>query len=206
MSYEIINYIMENRRIDDEDISDDDLGAEYDYEWDKDFFEKFEWIKEKEADKRDQEQNFNSNGQMSPEKLKLLQDFCRLLENELVKLEKPQNKIIEKIEKQLYLYFVSLENNKIFLHVDFEKDKDIIMNECKQQYEFVQINPPRRIVYTMVINDLYDINKYVKLFMNMFGIDNTRGGCYTDIELVDYLRKSIEYEKIYQDKCSIVYG
>ena len=30
MSYEIINYIMENRRIDDEDISDDDLGAEYD--------------------------------------------------------------------------------------------------------------------------------------------------------------------------------
>lgn len=202
MSYEIINYIMENRRIDDEDISDDDLGSEYDYEWDKDFFEKFEWIKEKEAEKRDHD----SNGQMSLEKLKLLKEFCRLFENELVELEKPQSKVIEKMEKQLYLYFVSLENNKMFLHADIEKEKDDILNECKEQYKFVQINPPRRIVYTMVINDLYDINKYVKLFMHMFGIDDTRGGCYTDIELADYLRKSIEHEKIYQDKCSIVYG
>jgi hypothetical protein len=143
---------------------------------------------------------------MPQEKLNLLKEFCRLFENELDTLEKAQSKTVEKIEKQLYLYFISLENNKIFLHADFEKDGDVIMNECKEQYEFAQINIPRRIVYTMVINDLYDINKYVKLFMNMFGIDDTRGGCYTDVKLCDYLRKSIEHEKIYQDKCSTLYG
>jgi hypothetical protein len=47
----------------------------------------------------------------------------------------------------------------------------------------------------MQVTDLYDVDKYVKIFMHMFGIDDTRGGSYTDIELPVYLKESILYEK-----------
>jgi hypothetical protein len=47
----------------------------------------------------------------------------------------------------------------------------------------------------MEIHDFYDVDKYVKMFMHMFGIEKTRGGSYTDIVLKDAFLETIEHEK-----------
>ena len=95
----------------------------------------------------------------------------------------------------LYMYYVSLENDKMLLHVDFKQDVDVVLTNCTKLYEFARINAPRKVVYTTEVKDLYDVDKDVKLFMNVFGIENTRGGSYTDVELPDFLTMTILHEK-----------
>jgi hypothetical protein len=43
----------------------------------------------------------------------------------------------------------------------------------------------------MQIQDLYDVDKYVKMFMNMFGLDDCRGGSYVDVELTEEVKDMI---------------
>ena len=71
----IMQYSQSTRRIDD-DLSDDDLGSDFDYEWDEEFFKKFEWLKEKESEKRIKEQQSEKTEQMSQHNLQILKNFC----------------------------------------------------------------------------------------------------------------------------------
>ena len=190
----LMHYSQSTRRIDD-DLSDDDLGSDFDYEWDEEFFKKFEWLKEKESEKRIKEQQSEKTEQMSQHKLQILKNFCKWLETELIDMEKEPSVKNNVHENRLYLYFISLENNKMFLHTDFKKEYDVVLRECGERYDYAKQNAPRKVVYTMIVDDLYDIDKHVKMFMHMFGIDDTRGGSYTDVELPEYLRNTIEYEK-----------
>ena len=93
------------------------------------------------------------------------------------------------------MYFLSLENDKMFLHTDYKRDYDEILTICERDYEFVQIYKPIKVILTLEINDLYDIDKYVKIFMHMFGINDVRGGSYIESDLPEYLIKTIEHEK-----------
>ena len=83
----------------------------------------------------------------------------------------------------LYLYYVSLTQNKMLLHATVRKPDQMILDDCYALYQYAQVYEPVKIVYTMQIQDLYDVDKYVKLFMNMFGVDDCRGGSYVDMEL-----------------------
>ena len=122
------------------------------------------------------------------EKYNLFESCCEYLNKE------DQDEYIEEKEK-LYMYFLSLENDKMFLHTDYKKEYDEILEICEKKYEFVQICKPIKIVFLLEINDLYDIDKYVKIFMHMFGINEIRGGSYIEPNLPEYLIKSIEHEK-----------
>ncbi len=83
----------------------------------------------------------------------------------------------------MFLYFVSLKQNKMLLHASVKKPEQMILDDCFAIYEYAQIFEPEKIVYTMQIQDLYDVDKYVKIFMNMFGLDDCRGGSYTSLGL-----------------------
>lgn len=189
------NYMQSSRRIDDDELSDDNLNEDFNYAWDDAFFNKFDWLKEKEAKKREKEQY----SELSIDKLKLkaelLKEICKLLENELIDMKKEPCITQNKDENRLYLYFISLENEKMFLHTDFKKDYDVVLRECAEKFDFVKLHAPRKVVYTMIVDDLYDIDKHVKMFMHMFGVDDTRGGSYCNIELPDYLKQAIEHER-----------
>jgi hypothetical protein len=179
-----------SRRIDDtESETEDELGREFNYEWDEEFFKKYEWLKGKEAEKREKEQDGQS------QKLALLQELCKMLEAQLLDIKNEPKLKADPQHNNLYLYFISLENSKMFLHADFKKDYEQVMSECAERFEYVRLNVPRKVVFAMVIHDLYDIDKNVKQFMHMFGIEDTRGGSYTDVNLPDYMINAIEHER-----------
>ena len=137
------------------------------------------------------------------ERLNLFLDCCKLIESQnlaIMNETEYEDEDEEDLESApLYMYYVSLENDKMLLHVDFKKEIDVVLANCAKLYEFARANPPIKVVYTTEVKDLYDVDKDVKLFMNMFGVENTRGGSYTDVELPDFLMKTILHEKMITD-------
>lgn len=92
------------------------------------------------------------------------------------------------------LYFVSLENDRMLLHFSDKKSDEIILEECSHLYEFARIHKPLTLAFELKSVDIHEVDALVKKFMFMFGIDNTRGGSYIDVELHDYQTKSLEKE------------
>ena len=94
----------------------------------------------------------------------------------------------------LQIFVILLENDKWFLHMSNVSDSNQIMFECQTLYDFVKKNTPIKIYETLKVFDQFNINTCTKQYMVYFGIDNVRGGIYSDEILPDYLRKSIEIE------------
>ena len=97
-------------------------------------------------------------------------------------------------KSSLYLYMVSLEGNKILMHATVKKPFETVIEDCLALYEYARMNKPRRVVYMMPISGLQDLDSNVKLFMNMFGIDDCRGGSYTNPVLSDAEKEIIVRE------------
>ena len=126
------------------------------------------------------------------ERYNLFIDCSSIVEDSLIKVD---DEVVYEYNDKIFMYFLSLENDKMFLYADFKYDEDTIMYYCEEKYEYVKLNKPKKIVFTLEIFDLYDVDKYVKMFMHMFGINETRGGSYTDVKLPEFLIKAIEFEK-----------
>lgn len=97
-------------------------------------------------------------------------------------------------EVQLLLYVILLQNDKIFLHLSRDVSEDQIMVEASALFDFVKKNPPVRILETITIDNTFLIDYHVKKHMDCFGIDNVRGGSYSDEILPEYLVKALHHE------------
>lgn len=197
------SYVEENRRIDDESEEDEDLkkilnssdeytyeltldlDKEFSYNWEDEFFKKFEWLESPDK---------NMNDEALSAKYQLFMDACSMLQGnfDMVKEKDPGN---DPYYNKLYMYYISLEDEHLFLHTDFKKDYNKVIDECLAKYDYVKLHKPQKVVFVMEIHDFYDVDKYVKMFMHMFGIEKTRGGSYTDIVLKDAFLETIEHEK-----------
>jgi|Laugresbdmm110sn_2_1035109.scaffolds.fasta_scaffold00918_3 2-iminoacetate synthase ThiH len=113
--------------------------------------------------------------------------------DELLKKKSPIRKRIL-FPEIITLYFIGLEDNKMFLYTSYEKPDDEIMEDCSKLYEYARIYKPRNIVFRIPEVDLFDIDKFVKMFMQMFGVDDTRGGSYVDVILPDFQQKALDIE------------
>jgi hypothetical protein len=163
---------MESYRIDD----DDDMRSA---EWEREYFKKFEWL---------------SNQPVFTKEMILPSVFEYLRNHMRSNIKDPEPNYLQLQYTYLYLYYVELENNKMILHADVKKPVDQILQECSEKYEFARLHKPIRVVYIMNDIDVYDIDKNVKLFMHMFGLDETRGGSYIEPVLPDYVVKTLERE------------
>jgi hypothetical protein len=169
-------------------------------DWEENYFKQFDWLSEDTANILDDPNDIVVDMQSIPqeERLNMFLDCCKLIESQNLMImnntEYEETKDLE--SAPLYMYYVSLENDKLLLHVDFKQDIDVVLSDCERLYEFARINAPLRVVYTTEVKDLYDVDKDVKLFMNMFGIENTRGGSYTDVELPDFLMNTLLHEQL----------
>lgn len=184
---ERIAKIMENDIVANEKVVDE--YNEYKFSWEDDFFKKFEWLS-------DSLENGPLEGDITyQDRYNLFMDCCKILEDEMIQIQNEPDLRKEVEYNKLYMYFVSLDEDKLFLYTDFKMDYESVMKTCEDNYEYVQKYKPRKIIFTVEINDLYDVDKYVKTFMHMFGIDETRGGSYTACELPEYLKEAIIFEK-----------
>jgi len=181
LSDDIKEFLQQQRDL--QNIQDD---SQFAYDWEKDYFQKFEWLNNDPLPPPHQ-----------PNEIALRNLFLPFVQSTMgVQMHKEPMPGPNIEENTLYMYFISLEQDKMFLYTDFkEEDHEKIMQNAQDKYEYIALYKPKKIVFTMKINDLYDIDKNVKLFMHMFGIDNTRGGSYTSIFLEENQIKYIEKEK-----------
>ena len=100
------------------------------------------------------------------------------------------------------IYIIELKENKWYIgktdNNKFRLEKNIIKNN-----NFVKLYAPISI-YKIIENcDKYDLDKYVKKYMDIYGIDNVRGGSYINIKLNKTERELIMNEL--QEKENIEY-
>jgi len=193
----VMETIMNQDFVANQSAVENNIGDDGKYTWEPDFFKKFEWLNES-SEELDGDIELDMQSLPQEERLSMFLNCCKLVEkNNLSIMNKYEDEEIDEMESPpLYMYYLSLENNKMLLHVDFKKDNETIISDCKMLYDFVRINRPLKIVYVKEVEDLYDVDKDVKLFMNMFGMENMRGGSYTDVELPDFLMKTLLHESI----------
>ena len=93
------------------------------------------------------------------------------------------------------IYVLGLKNNKYYIGRTDKKVEDRFKEHISGfGSEWTNIYEPLEIVETLPNADDYDEDKYTKKYMDLYGINNVRGGSYTSIELPDYQIKALQME------------
>lgn len=84
---------------------------------------------------------------------------------------------------KMIVYVIQLIDNKYYVgrtnNLDrrIEEHKNGYGSEWTKKYQFI------KLLKSINTNDLFIEDKYVKMYMNKYGINNVRGGSYSNIEL-----------------------
>jgi hypothetical protein len=99
-----------------------------------------------------------------------------------------------------YVHTLCLKNNKWFLYVSGSTadNWNFIRKESAILFEFVRENRPIMVFDSTRYVDVFELNALVKRYMKYYGIENVRGGSYTDSVLPDHVIASID-EELFQD-------
>jgi hypothetical protein len=92
----------------------------------------------------------------------------------------------------VYIYVLQLENNKYYIGKT-ENPKIRLENHFKSNgSEWTKLYKPIKIIEIIPDCDNYDEDKYTKIYMDKYGIDNVRGGSYVQIELNEDIIKFLK--------------
>jgi hypothetical protein len=93
----------------------------------------------------------------------------------------------------LIIYVLELENGKYYVGKSRNPDFRFLqhMGSIDGGSEWTKIHPPISIIEKIHNASHYDENKYTLIYMEMYGIDNVRGGTYCQINLTDHDRNEI---------------
>jgi predicted GIY-YIG superfamily endonuclease len=88
------------------------------------------------------------------------------------------------------VYVLTCQNGKFYIG----RTKDTIqrMNyhfSEKNQTVWTKVHKPVKLIKVIENCDAYDEDKYTKMYMAKHGIDNVRGGTYTQLELEENVKK-----------------
>ena len=99
------------------------------------------------------------------------------------------------LTKPLNIYILQLVKNKYYIgktsnNVLFRFNQHVNGNGAK----WTMIFKPVKIIEHFETFDKFDEDKYTKKYMDIYGIDNVRGGSYTKVVLDNWQIKALEYE------------
>jgi hypothetical protein len=99
------------------------------------------------------------------------------------------------------LYVLELQENKWFLHFASPSNDEKLWLECASMFPFVKRYCPLKTFQVIKINDIFEIDYYVKKYMQCYGIENVRGGSYNE-EILDsntiiFLNRELDANKDY---------
>jgi len=94
----------------------------------------------------------------------------------------------------LCIYVLRLNHNKIYVGKSNNVNKRIKQHMEGQGSRWTKLHKVIDIIKIINNADKYDEDKYVKIYMEKYGIKNVRGGSYINIELEDYQLESLENE------------
>jgi len=102
----------------------------------------------------------------------------------------------------VYIYILKLENNKYYIGKTDNPEIRLNSHFNLNGSEWTKKYKPIEIIQIIPNCDNYDEDKYTKIYMDKFGIDNVRGGSYVKLELDTNTIKFLEKESIgTNDKC-----
>lgn len=104
-------------------------------------------------------------------------------------------KIITIEPYSLNLYVLKLIKDKYYVGIS----RNDITIRYKQHLKgnsatWTRMYKPLYIIESIKTNTMFDEDKYTKIYMNKFGIENVRGGSYSNIILEDYQLKTLDKE------------
>ena len=93
----------------------------------------------------------------------------------------------------LLAHVILLTCDKIFLHTSRSPVQDDvkILLECEIMYDYVREYKPIRILESVILRQDSEVNHFVKKYMKQYGIDNVRGGTYSNLKLTDVEKQFI---------------
>ena len=96
----------------------------------------------------------------------------------------------------LLAHVVLLTDDKLFFHTSQSSihADDKILLECEIMYDYVRKYKPIRILETVVLRHDSELDHFVKKYMKQYGIENVRGGTYSNMDLTDTEKQFIMRE------------
>ena len=100
------------------------------------------------------------------------------------------------------IYILQLLNNKYYIGITSNLERRICEHFDGKGASWTKINKPIKVIDTLDCISKFDEDKYTKKYMDKFGIDNVRGGSYSNIILTDWQTKALDHEfKTSNDLC-----
>lgn len=103
------------------------------------------------------------------------------------------------------IYILKLEKNKYYIGKTNNIDKRYQQHLNGNGSEWTKLYKPLHIITTIESSSEFDEDKYVKIYMSKYGIENVRGGTYVSIELEENslfsLQKEIWHSKNLCTRC-----
>jgi hypothetical protein len=93
-----------------------------------------------------------------------------------------------------YLYVLKLIQGKYYVGITKNIIARVSQHKKGKGAEWTKLYKPISIVESLKTNNIFEEDKYTKMYMNKFGIENVRGGSYSKINLEEYQIKAIEQE------------
>jgi len=94
----------------------------------------------------------------------------------------------------MFIYLIECENGKYYVGKTTDCEHRFRQHCNNKGSIWTRRHKPIKIVDVFETNDGFDEDKYTKKFMNKYGIDNVRGGSYTNITLTKCVKKMLEKE------------
>jgi len=95
----------------------------------------------------------------------------------------------------VYIYVLKLQNNKYYVGKSNDPQTRINDHTSGRGSKWTRKHPPIDIDDVFSNCDDFDENKYTKIWMGIYGIDNVRGGSYCQqvlpFETIKFLKKEI---------------
>ena len=82
----------------------------------------------------------------------------------------------------VYIYVLKLQNSKYYVGKTSNPYFRIESQFKSEGSEWTKIHKPVKLL-KIIEGDDYDEDKYTKIYMDKYGIDNVRGGSYTSVKL-----------------------
>ena len=91
----------------------------------------------------------------------------------------------------LFIYIIQLQNDKYYIGKTVNPHYRIESHFTNNGAEWTKLYKPIKILELIPNCDNYDEDKYTYKYMDMYGIDNVRGGSYTSPILDDETKKQL---------------
>jgi hypothetical protein len=100
-------------------------------------------------------------------------------------------KIKEYLIKNMFIYVLKLESNKYYIGRTSNPEFRLNQHNNSCGSNWTNLHKPIELINIFNTSDNYDEDKYTLKYMEIFGIDNVRGGSFCQIELTDDIKKII---------------